>query len=72
MNNIINYLHERYPNRTYNDKTSFFGNFLGKDKSVQIPIGNLQILATEILKINRDLAPTILSELLKLQYMQYN
>ena len=69
---MINYLHERYPHRTYSDKTSFFENFLGTDRSVQIPIGNLQILATEILKINRDLAPTIFSEFFKKQSMQYN
>lgn len=69
---MINYLLERYPHRTYSDKTSFFENFLGTDRSVQIPIGNLQILATEILKINRDLAPTIFSEFFKKQSMQYN
>ena len=67
MNNMINYLHERYPHRTYRDKTSFFENFLGTDRSVQI-----QILATEILKISSDLAPTIFSEFLKKQSMQYN
>ena len=72
MNNMINCLHKRYSYRTHSDKTSFFENFLGTDKSVLIPIGNLQILATGILNINRALAPTIFGELFEKQNMQYN
>lgn len=72
MNNIIDYLHERYPYRIHSDKTLFFENFLGTDKSVLIPIASLQSIAKGILNINRALAPTIFGELYEKQNMQYN
>ena len=56
----------------YSDKTSSFKKLLETDRSVLIHIRNLQILATEIFKESKDLAPTILSEIFSKRSVQYN
>ena len=56
----------------YSDKTPSFTKFLEPDRSVPIHILPMQILATEIFKVSRDLAPTIFSEIFLTQSVQYN
>ena len=55
-NRKINRLHERCLRIIYNDKTSSFESLLEKDGSVSIHKSNLQVLATEIFKINRGIS----------------
>ena len=62
IDNKINHLHERCLRIVHSDKTSSFEKLLETDRSVPIHIRNLQILATEIFKVNKELAPTIFSE----------
>ena len=47
---------------TYQDNTSTFQELLNKDKSVSIHHRNLQVLVTEMFKIQICLSPEILSE----------
>ena len=51
LNSKPNRLQERALRIVYNDKSSTFYQLLEKDKSVTIYTGNLQYLATEILKL---------------------
>ena len=61
--NIINSIHERALRITYQDHISIFQLLLNKDNSVSIHHRNLQALATEMFKIQRDLSPDILREI---------
>ena len=63
MNNEINRLHEKCFRIVYSDKTSFFEELLDKDGSVTIHIRNLQVLATEMFKVYRNLSPNIVAEI---------
>ena len=63
MNNKINRPHERYLWVIYNDKTSSFADFLAKDRSVTMHTRNVQILATEMFKANKNM-PTELMQVL--------
>ena len=56
----INRLHERYLRIVYNDKTSSFKNLLEKYDSISILNRSLQVLATEIFKIKRDISSSIM------------
>ena len=47
----------------YEDKSSSFAKLLEQDKSVMIHTRNLQILATEMLKVYRNISPPIFSEI---------
>ena len=58
----INYLLERCLGVIYNDKILSFKELLERDRSVQIHNRNLQILPTEMFKINTSTAPLILIE----------
>ena len=62
INNKINHLHERYLPIFYSDKTSSFEKLLETDRSVPVHFRNQQILAPEIFKVSKDLAPTIFSD----------
>ena len=62
MNNKINWLHERCMRLIYGDKTSSFDEILEQDKSVSIHTRTLQMLATEIFKVYRNMSPSIFSE----------
>ena len=66
-NNKINRLHERYLRIIYNDKRSSFNALLEKDGSVSIHERNIKILATEIFKISKNLAPPQMHEIFKLK-----
>ena len=56
-------LHERCLQKIYNDKKSSFQELLESDKSVPIHIKNLQVLATEMFKVYRDISPPIMRQL---------
>ena len=59
VNNKINKLHERCLRIVYNDKKSSFKELLETDKSVPIHIRNLQILATEVFEVYRNISPLL-------------
>ena len=63
INNKINKLHERCLGIVYNDKKSSFKELLKTDKSVPTHIKNLQVLATEMFKVYRNLSPPIVRQL---------
>ena len=63
MNNKIKHLHERYLRIVYSDKRSSFEKHLETDRFVTINIRNLLILATELFKESKDVAPTTFSEI---------
>ena len=56
LNNKINAIHERALRIPYCDKHSKFQQLLEKDNSVSIHHRNLQVLATEMFKVNVDLS----------------
>ena len=72
-NNKINRLHERCLIIIYNDKRSSFNALLEKDGSVSIHERNIKILATEMFKVSKNLAPPQMHEIFKLKdQAQYN
>ena len=56
----------------YGDKSSSFEKLLERDKSVTIYTRNLQILATEMLKVYRNICPPIFSEICHQRGNNYN
>ena len=65
-NNKINRLDERCLRIIYNHKRSSFREHLEKDGSVSIHETNIKILATEMLKGSKNLAPPQIHEISKL------
>ena len=72
INNKINRLHERCLRLLYGDKLSSFEKLLEQDKSVTIHTRNLQILATEMFKVYRNISPPIFSEIFHRRDKNYN
>ena len=66
-NNKINGLYERCLRIIYNDKRSSFNALLEKDGSVSIHERNIKILATEMFKVTKNLAPPQMQEIFKLK-----
>ena len=66
-NNKTNRLHERCLRIIYIDKRSSFNALLEKDGSVSIHERNIKILATEMFKVSRNLAPSQMHEIFKLK-----
>ena len=66
-NNKINRLHERCLRIIYNDKRSPFNALLEKDGSFSIHERNIKILATEMFKVSKNLAPPQMQEICKLK-----
>ena len=66
-NNKTNRLHERCLRIIYNDKRSSFNALLEKDGSVSIHERNIKILATEMFKVSKNLAPPQMQEIFKLK-----
>ena len=66
-NNKINRLHERCLRIIYNDKRSSFNALLEKDESVSIHERNIKILAIEMFKVSKNLAPAQTQEIFKLK-----
>ena len=69
---LNNSIHERALRIAYQDNTSAFQELLNKDNSVSIHHRNLQVLATEMFKIHRDLSPEILRETFVSKTSSYN
>ena len=72
LNNKINKLHERCLQIVYNDKKSSFKELLKTDKSCPIHITSLQVLATEMFKVYRNISPSIVRLLFQLRNNDYN
>ena len=72
INNKINRLHERCMCLLYGDKLSSFVKLLEQGKSVTIHTRNLQILATEMFKVYRNISPPIFSEIFHRRDINYN
>ena len=67
LNNKINRIHERSSLRVvYNDKKATFKELLDKDKAVSMHPGNLQILVTEMSKVNIGESPSIMHEIFQI------
>ena len=60
LNNRINKIQERALRLVYNDNKSNLKELLEKDKSVTIHERNIQVLATEMYKIENSLSPEIM------------
>ena len=72
-NNEIKGFHERCLKIIYKDKQSSFNALLEKDGSVLIHERNIKILATEMFKVSKNLAPSQMHEFFKLKDQpQYN
>ena len=71
MNNKINRLHERYLRITYNDKMSSFADLLAKDGSATIHARNLQVLATEIFRVYKNISLTIVLKACQISNVEY-
>ena len=63
MNNKIKRIHEKCLRIIFSDKTSSFEELLDNDGSVTIHTRNLQVLATEMFKVYRNLSPNIVAEI---------
>ena len=63
LNNKINRIHERALRITYNDKSSSFQKFLGKDNSITILHRDIKILATETHKFLERFSPPLMNEI---------
>ena len=72
INNKINRLHESCLRLLYGEKSSSFEKLLQQDESVTIHTRNLQILATEMLKVYRNISPPIFSEIFHQRGNNYN
>ena len=72
LNNKINSIHERALRITYNDKNSTFQQLLEMDNSVSIHQRNLQVLATEMFKIYKEISPDLLNDVFIQNTSKYN
>ena len=67
LNNRINRIHERALQIVYKDCNPTFSELLLRDGSVTIHQRNIQVLATELSKVVKGIAPSILSEIFPLK-----
>ena len=72
INNKMNRLHEKCLRIVYSDKTSSFEESLDKDGFVTIHTKNLQVPATKMFKVYRNLLPTIVAENFRACQNNYN
>ena len=72
LSNKVNSIHERALRITYQDNTSTFQELLNKANSVSIHRRKLQVLATEMFKIQRGLSPEILRKTSVSKTSSYN
>ena len=70
--NKINSLHERVLRITHGDKSSSFQDLLKKDNSASIHHRNIQALATEMFKVENNIAPEIMKELFAPKMSRYD
>ena len=62
LNNRINRIHERRLRTLYRDDASNFTELLQKENALTAHHRSLQILATEVYKVNMDFVPHLLKE----------
>ena len=72
LNNRINNIHERTLRLTYKDNKPSFKQLLEKDHSVTVHQKNLQVLVTEIFKVENNLASDIMKDVFELKEPPYN
>ena len=72
INNRINRIHERALRVVYNDDNATFEQLLEKDNAVKIHDRNLQVLATEMLKVKLGIAPVIMNNVFRILKNDYN
>ena len=72
VNSKISKTHERCLRIVYNDNKSSFKELLETDKSLQIQIKILQILAIEIFKVYRNISSAIVRQLFQSRNNHYN
>ena len=72
LNNRINDIHERALRLTYKDNQSSFKELLEKDHFATVHHKNLQVLATEIVKVKNDLAPNMMKDVFESNEPLYN
>ena len=70
--NEINGLHERALRITYSDNSSSFQNLLKKDNLVSIHHKNIQALASEMFKVENNIALEIMQELFASKISRYD
>ena len=71
MNNKINRLHERCLRIIYNNKMSSFADLLAEDGSATIHTRNLQVLATEIFRVHKNILLTIVLKACQILNVEY-
>ena len=71
-NRKINRFHERCLRTMCNDKQWSFNELLEKDGSVSIHQRNLQVLATEMHKINNGLSTPLMKDIFPIRRNPYN
>ena len=72
INIKINRLHEKCLRIVYSNKNSSFQQLLDKDGSVTMHKRNLQVLATEIFNVYRNLSPNTVAEIFRIRQNNYN
>ena len=72
MINKLNSLQKRCLRRVHSDKTSSFEKLLETDRIISTRVRNLEIVATEFFKANKDLTSIIFSEFVSNRSAQYN
>ena len=72
LNNRINRIQERSLRIVYNDQISSFETLLEKDNSTKVHHKNLQVLVTEMFKIQQNIGPVIIKDILPLNIPYYN
>ena len=72
INTQINKLHEPALRLVYYDKSSSFRELLERDNSVNIHERNIQVLLTEIFKVQRRAAPEIMTKIFKFKDHSYD
>ena len=72
INNKINRRHEKCLSIVYSDKNSSFEELLEKDGSVTIHTRNLQVLATEVFKVYRNLSQNLVAKIFHARRNNYN
>ena len=72
INNKVNRIHKRCLRLLCGDKSSSFEKLLEQDKSVTIHTRNLQMLATEMFKVYRNISSPIFSEIFHRRDINYN
>ena len=72
LNRKINHLHEHSLRTVYKDSVSSFHELLQKDHSFTIHHRNIQSLATELYRINKNLPNEIMSSIFPTSLIKYN